>query len=286
MTESVQDVVNDIKTALSTDNLAKIVEEIATKATKNEEYFKIFNVITSDDQKQVFGYTTDQSDDVLSYTDTNKIGTYDEKEHKFVDSDDQKHKATKTNMFYLLFDSISNLLDSFVSGSIAVLNATPIFVDSSVMATILKYAGLSATLAGVCIKVGALFTPAAGNTIANFGSTALILLGAFSASSSTPENFEKSIDAWNKEHKNQQVLIKDNNYNLIASFFAFYGYFIEESIAMLLLFLSSVAVKKAKEKASEAGQKLEEKSQKALDAIVDSAFKNTLNQSQTNTKVV
>lgn len=286
MPESLQDVVNDIKTALSTDNLAKIVEEITSKATKNEEYFKIFNVIISDDQKQVFGYTTNQSNEVLSYDNSNKIGSYDEKEHQFVDTDDKKHKATKTNMFFLLFDSISNLLDSFVSGSIAALNVTPVFVDSGIMATILKYTGISATLAGVCIKIGALFTPVAGATIANFGSTALILLGAFSASSSTPKNFEKSIDAWNSEHKEQKVLIKDNKYNLIASFFAFYGYFIEESIAMLLLFLSSVAIKKAKEKASEAGQKLEEKSQKALDAIVDSAFKNSFNQSQNNTKVV
>lgn len=286
MTESIQGVVNDIKTALSADNLTKIIEEITSKATKNEEYFKIFNVITSDDRKQVFGYTTNQNGDVLSYTNSNKIGDYNEKEHKFVDLYNQKHKVSKTNMFYLLFDSISNLLDSFVSGSIAALNATPIFVNSEIMATILKYAGLSATLAGVCIKIGALFTPAAGATIANFGSTALILLGAFSASSSTPKNFEASIKAWNKEHKEQKVLIKDNNYNLIASFFAFYGYFIEEAIAILLLFLSSVAVKKAKEKASEAGQKLEEKSQKALDAIVDSAFKNTLNQSQNNIKVV
>lgn len=286
MTESIQEVVNDIKTALSTDNLAKIVDEVTSKATKNEEYFKIFNVITNDDQKQVFGYTTDQGNDVLSYDNSSKIGNYDEKEHKFVDSDDKKHKATKTSMFYLLFDSISNLIDGFVSGSIAVLNTTPIFVRPEIMATILKYVGISTTLAGICIKIGALFTPAAGATIANFGSTMLILLGAFSASSSTPKNFEASIKAWNNEHKNQQVLIKDNNYNLLASFFAFYGYFIEESIAMLLLFLSSVAVKKAKEKASEAGQKLEEKSQKALDAIVDSAFKNTLNQSQNNIKVV
>lgn len=286
MTESLQDVLNDIKVALSADNVAKIVEEITSKATKNEEYFKVFNVITSDDQKQVFGYTTNQSNDVLSYGISLKIGEYNEKEHELVESDDKKHKATKTNMFYLLFDSISNLLDSFISGSISALNVTPVFVDSSVMATILKYVGISATLAGVCIKIGALFTPAAGATIANFGSTALILLGAFSASSSTPKNFEASIKAWNDEHKKQQVLIKDGKYNLIASFFAFYGYFIEEAIAMLLLFLSSVAVKKAKEKASEAGQKLEEKSQKALDAIVDSAFKNTLNQSQNNTKVV
>lgn len=286
MTESIQGVIEDIKTALSTDNLAKIVEEITSKATKNEEYFKTFNVITSDDQKQVFGYITNQSDTVLSYSDSIEIGNYDEKEHKFVDKYNQKHKAIKTSMFYLLFDSISNLLDSFVSGSIAVLNVTPIFVNSKVMATILKYVGLSATLAGVCIKIGALFTPAAGSTIANFGSTALILLGAFSASSSTPKNFEASIKAWNAEHKEQKVLIKDNQYNLIASFFAFFGYFIEEAIAMLLLFLSSVAVKKAKEKASKVGQKLEEKSQKALDAIVDSAFKNTLNQSQNNTKVV
>lgn len=286
ISDDTKEIIKQISDTLSTDNLAKLTNELSDKVDDDVTKRRFFDLIVSNDYKKLFGWLTYNNHDVLNIHDKNKfstnvVGYYDNKKST-ITIDKTEYKVVVTNIYALILHDISSVLDAFIAGSISSLNTFPLYLDSSDMSLIIKYVGYTnlagASLATAFMKIGCLFAEIPSSALANFGSIILLAIGAYSETGSTAKDFEEQIKAYNDQHKDDQVKIEDNKYNALSSFFAFYANFTQSVISAVLLLTASVVLNKAKEKMN--GFELndfEQKAKNSFEKIANNAFKDSVN---------